>query len=93
MKKQFDSSALLAQFAAKGGVVQKIETGVRAIESDRTIYAAMREGVKAVADSVRDSAASEAAYHREHDAYTAARIDGWTSGNAADYAQAAREVL
>ena len=56
-----DLEAMKAAFAAKGGKVQVVESGVRAIESDRTIYAAMREGKLAVADAV---AQGDAAYAR-----------------------------
>lgn len=85
MKKQFDSAALIAQFAAKGGTVQKIETGVRAIESDRTIYAAMREGTRATADVIAQARASEARYHAEHDAAAEARYNGnYVTGTTGD---------
>jgi hypothetical protein len=47
-----DLEAMKAAFAAKGGQVTRVESGVRAIESDRKIYAAMREGKRAVADAV-----------------------------------------
>lgn len=52
-KVAMDLEAMKAAFAAKGGKVAVIESGVRAIESDRSIYAAMREGKRAVADAVR----------------------------------------
>jgi len=51
-KVSFDLDAMKAAFAAKGGKATVVDSGVRAIESDRTIYAAMREGKRAVADAV-----------------------------------------
>lgn len=42
-----DHSDLVAQFLAKGGSVSKVAEGARAIASDKEIYAAMQEGVKA----------------------------------------------
>ena len=42
-----DYSSLVDQFLAKGGEVTNVREGTRAIESDKEIYAAMREGVKA----------------------------------------------
>jgi hypothetical protein len=58
-KASFDLESLKAEFAARGGKPTVVAQGVRAIESDRTIYAAMREGKRAVADSV---AAGDRAY-------------------------------
>jgi hypothetical protein len=60
-KISFDLDAMKAEFAARGGKATVVESGVRAIESDRTIYAAMREGKRAGADSV---AASREGYAR-----------------------------
>jgi hypothetical protein len=88
-KVSFDLDAMKAQFAAKGGKVAVIESGVRAIESDRTIYAAMREGVRAVADSVAMDRDAESREERRHEAFHAARADGWTTANAHDYAESA----
>lgn len=47
-----DLDALKAEFAARGGKATVVAQGTRAIESDRTIYRAMREGKRAVADSI-----------------------------------------
>lgn len=47
-----DLEALKAEFAARGGKATVVAQGERAIESDRTIYKAMREGTRAVADAV-----------------------------------------
>jgi len=88
-KVSFDLDALKAQFAAKGGKVAVIDSGVRAIESDRKIYAAMREGVRAVADSVAMDRASESREERRHEAFHAARADGWSTHAAHDYAESA----
>jgi hypothetical protein len=90
MKKQIDSALLIAQFAAKGGVVTRVEPGVRAIASDRTIYAAMREGVRAKADAMVDADRAEARHHAHVDAFTAAKADGWSTSDAYDYAQKAK---
>ena len=68
-------AALIAAFLAKNKVT-KVETGVRAIASDRDIYAAMREGKLAVADSVAESARTESTFWRKHDAYSEARYMG-----------------
>lgn len=53
-----DHSDLVAQFLAKGGTVSKVTEGRRAIASDKEIYAAMQEGVKA--RPTADVAAEEA---------------------------------
>lgn len=91
MKVQLDTAALIAQFAAKGGSVSVIPSGVRAIESDRTIYAAMREGKKAVADSVRESSNAEYRHHLWADTYHSARLSGQGVGDSTDYADSAVE--
>lgn len=88
----FDLDSLKAQFAANGGKIEKIELGLRAIESDAAIYKAMRDGGKVCADSVAMTRESESAFHRESDAYRAAQMDGWTRCNAAEYAAAARDA-
>lgn len=89
-KVAMDLEAMKAAFAARGGVVQTVAAGVRAIESDRTIYAAMREGKLAAADSVRAARESEAACEARHGAYHAARADGWSRDAALDYADHAK---
>jgi hypothetical protein len=76
MKKPLDTATMMAEFLAKGGQVTKVDAGVRAIESDRTIYNAIRNGAKAVADDVAMCRASEQRYHRQHDAATEARMNG-----------------
>jgi hypothetical protein len=78
--------AMRAAFAAKGGAVEVIAQGTRAIESDKTIYAAMREGTRAVADSVAMARNSETRFHIQQDAFHAAKLSGWTDADAADYA-------
>ena len=69
-KVSFDLEAMKAEFAARGGKATVVESGVRAIESDRTIYAAMREGKRAVADSVAASREGYARWEKDQqDAY------------------------
>lgn len=88
-KVSFDLDALKAQFAAKGGKATVVESGKRAIESDRTIYAAMREGKRAMADAVAETHALEALFERQQQAFHAARADGWSTEAAHDYAESA----
>ena len=87
-KISFDYAALVSNFS---GNVQKIESGVRAIESDRTIYAAMREGKRASADAVVESAKSESRYHIMQDAYRAAKMQGWRDEDALEYGATAAD--
>ena len=84
-----DLEALKAQFAARGGKVTRVESGARAIESDRKIYAAMRSGTRAAADAVDMATASEARWERQQEAFRAAKYDGWSDAEALDYAQEA----
>jgi hypothetical protein len=63
-KLAYDLDAMKAEFAARGGKAVVVESGARAIESDRTIYAAMREGKRAVADVVRAGDESYAAWEK-----------------------------
>ena len=88
-KVAMDLEAMKAAFAAKGGQVTRVDAGVRAIESDRTIYAAMRAGKRATADSVRESRASESRHETMVGAYHAARAMGWSYENAMEYAATA----
>jgi hypothetical protein len=90
-KVAMDLDAMVAAFAAKGGAVTRVESGVRAIESDRTIYAAMREGKRAAADSVRESARAESRWHTMNDAYRAAKLAGWTDEDALEYGATAAD--
>jgi hypothetical protein len=85
-----DLEALKAEFAARGGKVTRVESGARAIESDRKIYAAMRNGTRAAADAVDTATASEAQWERQQEAFRAAKYDGWSDADALDYAQEAR---
>ena len=87
---QIDTAGLIAAFLAKGGNIQAVPEGTRAIASDRTIYAAMREGKLAAADSLVQGRADEAQIDRQCDAYRAAKIAGWTDENALDYAEHAK---
>ena len=80
-----DLEAMKAEFAARGGKVQVVESGKRAIESDRTIYRAMREGKRASADAVRESRASESRHETMIGAYHAARAMGWSYEAAMEY--------
>lgn len=59
-----DLEALKAEFAARGGKATVVKQGTRAIESDRTIYRAMREGKRAVADAVRAGDESYTAWEK-----------------------------
>ena len=89
-KISMDLEAMKAAFAAKGGTVTRVESGVRAIESDRTIYAAMREGTRARADAIVSAERAESQYHARVDAYTAAKADGWSNAAAQGYADHAK---
>lgn len=89
MRKQDSYADLIAAFNAKGGKVQTIAEGTRAIESDRTIYAAMREGKRAVADSIVADRRAESLDHAKRAAFDAARYDGWNVNAALDYANEA----
>ena len=80
-----DLEAMKAAFAAKGGKVQVVESGKRAIESDRTIYAAMRDGKRASADAVREVRASESRHEIMVGAYHAAKAMGWSNEDALEY--------
>ena len=84
-KVAMDLEAMKAAFAAKGGKATVIESGKRAIESDRTIYAAMRAGKRAQADAVRESRASESRHETMVGAYHAARALGWSHADALEY--------
>jgi len=84
-KLSFDLAAMTAAYAAKGGKIETITQGARAIESDRTIYAAMREGKRAQADSVRESRASESRHETMIGAYHAAKAMGWADSDALEY--------
>lgn len=88
-KVAMDLEAMKAAFAAKGGAVTRVDAGVRAIESDRTIYRAMREGKRAVADSVRDTRESESLHEARIGAFHAARASGWAYEDAMEYAATA----
>ena len=84
-KVAMDLDAMKAAFAAKGGKIVTVESGVRAIESDRTIYAAMREGKRASADSVRECRQSESRHETMVGAYHAAKAMGWSDEAALEY--------
>jgi hypothetical protein len=90
MRKQDTYADMIAAFAAKGGKVQTIESGVRAIESDRTIYAAMREGKRAAADAIVADRRAESRATAQRDAFDAAKYDGWTDAAAHEYSQEAK---
>jgi hypothetical protein len=84
-KVSFDLDAMKAEFAARGGKVATVASGVRAIESDRTIYAAMREGKRAVADADRICRQSESRHETMIGAYHAAKAMGWSNEAALEY--------
>jgi predicted RNA-binding protein with PUA domain len=85
MQMALDLDALKAEFAARGGKATVVAQGTRAIESDRTIYRAMREGKRAVADTVRESRKSESRHETMIGAYHAARAMGWSYEDAMEY--------
>jgi len=85
-----DLEALKAEFAARGGKATQVAEGERAIESDRTIYRAMREGTRAKADSIVQSERSEALWERQQEAFRAAKYSGWSTEDALDYAEHAK---
>lgn len=85
-----DLEALKAEFAARGGKVTRVEQGERAIESDRAIYAAMRNGTRVAADAVNMARASESRWERQQDAFRAAIHSGWSQSDALDYAEHAK---
>jgi hypothetical protein len=86
-----DLDALKAEFAARGGKATVVAQGTRAIESDRTIYRAMREGKRASADDVVASAKAENRYEIMRDAYHAAKLQGWTDEDALEYGATAAD--
>lgn len=81
-----DLEAMKAEFAARGGKVTRVQEGERAIESDRKIYAAMRNGTRAAADAVDTTRASEERWYRQQNAFLAAIHGGWSQSDALDYA-------
>lgn len=86
-----DLDALKAEFAARGGKATVVAQGSRAIESDRTIYRAMREGKRAAADTVRESRASESRHETMIGAFHAARAMGWSYEDAMEYGATAAD--
>lgn len=52
MPKATTTDAEIAAFLARGGSVTKVETGMRAIASDRRMYLAFRDGRTIAADAV-----------------------------------------
>ena len=84
-KVAMDLDARKAAFAARGGKIVTVESGVRAIESDRTIYAAMRNGTRASADAVREVRASESRHETMVGAFHAAKAMGWSNEAALEY--------
>ena len=85
-----DLEALKAEFAARGGKVTRVEQGERAIESDRKIYAAMRNGTRVAADAVNIARVSEERWYRQQEAFLAAVHGGWSQADALDYAEHAK---
>ena len=90
-KVSYDLAAMTAAFTARGGKVETVATGKRAIESDRTIYAAMREGVKATSDAVRENRESYCRHETMIGAFHAARAEGWSTAASHDYAEGAAD--
>ena len=90
-KVAMDLDAMKAAFAARGGKATVGESGKRAIESDRTIYAAMREGKRAVADADRICRQSESRHETMIGAYHAAKAMGWGNEAALEYGATAAD--
>lgn len=84
-KVAMDLEAMKAAFAAKGGKATVVKSGARAIESDRTIYAAMREGKRAMADADRAYHKAESRHETMIGAYHAAKAMGWSHEDALEY--------
>jgi hypothetical protein len=85
-----DLEKMVAEFEARGGKVEKIAEGERAIESDRKIYKAIRDGKRAAGDAVEIQRLSERRWEAQQEAYRAAKYDGWTDQDALDYANEAK---
>ena len=93
------SDADIAAFLARGGQVTKVETGVRAIASDRRIYCAFRDGRTIAADAVEVARKekervmdAENAAERYHETYIGARFSGASSDDAFDEACAVSKL-
>ena len=91
-----DTLAALAAFNAKGGKVEKVETGARAYD-DRALYLAARDGGRALSVAERERRAedrraerAERAHHAAHEAYASARINGACENDAWHDAEQAR---
>lgn len=82
--KNSDLEALKAEFATRGGRVTRVDTGKRAIESDRAIYKAMREGTRVVADSVAESRNSESRSEMAFEAFRESKYIGGSDSEALD---------
>ena len=74
------------QFLARGGKVTRVETGVRAIADDRSIYDAIRAGTRVAADSVMELRLSERRAERRAESYGAARLGGMSVADSLDSA-------
>ena len=66
----------VAQFLANGGKVKQIASGTRAIESDKRIYAAMRNGTKAESDDSRITRQAESRAELRRELFLQARFNG-----------------
>lgn len=77
-------------FLARGGKIEKVEAGTRAIASDRRIYAAMRSGERISSDAneaERDRiSCAENAAERRMETFMGARFAGASVSEALDAA-------
>lgn len=87
------TEAQIAAFLARGGRITKVEEGVRAIASDRRIYAAFRDGRTIAADAVEETRQSqydaENAAERRFETFVGARFAGASVSDALDAATTA----
>lgn len=85
-----DIAAMVAEFEAKGGKVEKVEEGKKAIDAtDREYFCAMRDGKKLVGREKAAEIEAERSATAMEDAFRAAKYDGWTDAAAHEYAQEA----
>lgn len=94
-----DMAKMMAEYLARGGKVTKLGAGERAISrasADKEFYKAQRTGEivltdKALAEkeATEYEAAMERYAERRRDAFMAAKMDGWGTDEALEYANTA----
>jgi len=89
-KLSFDLAAATAAFLAKGAKIIVVAEGEKAIENEKAVWRAMREGGRVAADTVVADRSSEYAAHAQRDAFDAAKYDGWNTADAHAYSQEAK---